>query len=69
MVFDMSKNIKKDYKLNKFLLYIGYILSGSSAIIFVVLKSIIYGLGELILFILCVIMFYINETKVKGMIK
>jgi hypothetical protein len=65
----MSKNIKKDYKLNKFLLYIGYILSGSSAIIFVVLKSIIYGLGELILFILCVIMFYINETKVKGMIK
>lgn len=65
----MSKNIKKDYKVNKFLLYIGFILSGISAIIFVVLKSIIYGLGELILFILCVIMFYINETKVKGMIK
>lgn len=65
----MSKNIKKDYKINKFLLYIGYMLSGSSAIIFVILKSIKYGLGELILFILCVIMFYINETKVKGMIK
>ena len=65
----MSKNIKRDYQFNKFLIYIGYIISGSSAIIFVVLKSIIYGLGELILFILCVIMFYINETKVKGMIK
>ena len=65
----MTKNIKKDYKINKFLLYIGYMLSGSSAIIFVILKSIKYGLGELILFILCVIMFYINETKVKGMIK
>ena len=65
----MSKNIKKDYKVNKFLLYIGFILSGISAIIFLILKDIIYGLGELILFILCVIMFYINETKVKGMIK
>ena len=64
----MSKNIKKDYKLNKFLIYIGYIISGSSAIFFVILKQIIYGLGELIFFILLVIMFCINEIKVKGMI-
>ena len=64
----MTKNIKKDYKINKFLLYIGYMLSGSSAIIFVVLKEIIYGLGELIFFILLIFMFCINEIKVKGMI-
>ncbi len=65
----MSKNIKKDYKVNKFLLYIGFILSGISAIIFLILKDIIYGLGELLFFILLLIIFYINETKVKGMIK
>ena len=64
----MSKNIKKDYQFNKFLIYIGYIISGLSAIIFVVLKEIIYGLGELIFFILLIFMFCINEIKVKGMI-
>ncbi len=64
----MSKNIKRDYQFNKFLIYIGYIISGSSAIIFVVLKEIIYGLGELIFFILLIFMFCINEIKVKGMI-
>ena len=64
----MSKNIKRDYQFNKFLIYIGYIISGLSAIIFVVLKEIIYGLGELIFFILLIFMFCINEIKVKGMI-